>query len=562
MSKNLYRTIFNKRLGMLIVVAKATGSQGKTGRGACIGRRLLVGSALACAILGFSATQAWAQTVIDTGLSVFGSVNYGGALTVGESGTGTLLFNISGSSATDTTGTIGDTTTGVGTVVLNIVAGQWTNTSTLTVGNAGTGTVSIGAGSVVTNTSAIVGNSAGGTGTVTVDGAGAQWNSSAALTVGVAGTGTLTVAEAGTASATDGITIADASGSVGAINIGAAVSDPAADAGTLDTPTVTFGAGTGNLVFNHTSDDYVFDPVISGGSLATSSVDVLAGTTIFTANDTYAGLTTIAAAGTLQLGNGGTSGSITSDVTDDGALVFNRSNEMTFAGVISGSGTVNQIGAGTTVLTGQSAYSGTTTVAAGTLAASGSDNVFSAASDYAVANGATLELQATNETVGSLTNKGTVDMGTGASPGKTLTTSGNYTGSGGGTLIMGGALDGSADDVLHVQGNTSGDTTIDYTGKLPAAATTDDGILVVRVDGASTGTFTLETSPLTVGAFTYVLVKGTANPKNWYLQVVTPRGFGGGTGNAAPIPTLNETALALLAALLGLSAAALKRREG
>jgi autotransporter-associated beta strand protein len=47
------------------------------------------------------------------------------------------------------------------------------------------------------------------------------------------------------------------------------------------------------------------------------------GTLILTGANTYASGTTISA-GTLQLGNGGSSGSITGNVTDNGVLAFNR----------------------------------------------------------------------------------------------------------------------------------------------------------------------------------------------------------------------------------------------
>jgi autotransporter-associated beta strand protein len=40
---------------------------------------------------------------------------------------------------------------------------------------------------------------------------------------------------------------------------------------------------------------------------------------------------------------------------------------MTFAGLISGTGTISQIGAGTTVLTGTNSYSGSSLISAGTL---------------------------------------------------------------------------------------------------------------------------------------------------------------------------------------------------
>ncbi len=75
----------------------------------------------------------------------------------------------------------------------------------------------------------------------------------------------------------------------------------------------------GNLAFNRT-DTVTFPGIVSGtGSLS----QVGTGTLTLTAADTYAGGTTISA-GTLQIGNGGTSGSIVGNVTDNGNLVFSR----------------------------------------------------------------------------------------------------------------------------------------------------------------------------------------------------------------------------------------------
>ena len=87
---------------------------------------------------------------------------------------------------------------------------------------------------------------------------------------------------------------------------------------------------------------------------------------MLTADNAYAGGTTIAA-GTFQLGNGGTGGSITGNVANNGVLAFNRSDSLTFAGAITGSGALNQIGTGTTILTASSSYTGGTTISAGTL---------------------------------------------------------------------------------------------------------------------------------------------------------------------------------------------------
>src|SRR4029077_567810 len=50
-----------------------------------------------------------------------------------------------------------------------------------------------------------------------------------------------------------------------------------------------------------------------------------------------------------------------------GTLIFNRSNALSFGGVISGTGSVEQNGGGTEILSGINTYSGGTIVNAGTL---------------------------------------------------------------------------------------------------------------------------------------------------------------------------------------------------
>ena len=90
------------------------------------------------------------------------------------------------------------------------------------------------------------------------------------------------------------------------------------------------------------------------------------GALVLIGTNTYSGGTTISA-GTLQIGNGGTSGSIVGNVTDNGTLAFDRSDTVAFGSVISGTGSLVQLGSGTLVLTGTNTYSGGTTISAGTL---------------------------------------------------------------------------------------------------------------------------------------------------------------------------------------------------
>lgn len=87
------------------------------------------------------------------------------------------------------------------------------------------------------------------------------------------------------------------------------------------------------------------------------------GTLVLTGANHYTG-ETIVNEGILQLGDGGTSGSIDGDVMlartayDYGTLAFNRSDAVSFEGVISGEGEVLQQGEGTTTFLGNNTFSG------------------------------------------------------------------------------------------------------------------------------------------------------------------------------------------------------------
>ncbi len=62
---------------------------------------------------------------------------------------------------------------------------------------------------------------------------------------------------------------------------------------------------------------------------------------MLTGTNTYSGGTKVTA-GTLQVGDGGTSGAVVGDITDNAALAFKRSDSVTYAGAISGTGTLGR----------------------------------------------------------------------------------------------------------------------------------------------------------------------------------------------------------------------------
>ena len=141
--------------------------------------------------------------------------------------------------------------------------------------------------------------------------------------------------------------------------------------GVLFTNSTTPNENPRTLVFNHPSDItfpglITFAPTLPFGNRGIVEQRG-AGILTLTADNDYPG-GTIITAGTLEVGNGSTTGAIgTGPVTDNGVLVFNRANDLTFGGVISGLGSVVKLGAGTLTLTGTNNIQGSLTVSNGAL---------------------------------------------------------------------------------------------------------------------------------------------------------------------------------------------------
>jgi len=291
------------------------------------------------------------------------------------------------------------------------------------------------------------------------------------------------------------------------------------------------------LVFNR-SDLLLVPGSISGFGSVTQAGP---GTTVLTGENRYTGGTTIAD-GTLQLGNGGAGGSIVGNVTDNGMLAFNRSDIYTFAGAISGTGSVSQIGAGTTILTGANIYGGPTLVRSGTLQA-GAVDTFSPNSAFTVAAGARLDLSGFDQTVASLTNAGLVRLGAAANT--RLTVPGAYVGQGGALQISTVlASDDSPSDRLVINGGTAtGSTTmivVNVGGG--GAVTAGDGILVVDdITGHTTapGAFHLG-APVVAGPYEYSLYRGGVsggNANDWFLRSTLDCSSPGVCPPVPPTPT-------------------------
>ncbi len=171
------------------------------------------------------------------------------------------------------------------------------------------------------------------------------------------------------------------------------------------------------------------------------------GTLVLTASNGYSGGTTITG-GTLQVGNGGSGAAIgAGGVTlyNNGTLVFNHNDNVTFSGQITNNGNLTQTGPGVLTLLGNNNYSGTATISGGTLqvcngAAIGGTSV--------VNNGSLLFNDANSTTVSSISGSGSLtQIGTGV---VTLTGTNTYSGA---TTITSGGLQISGTSVLSQSSN-------------------------------------------------------------------------------------------------------------
>ncbi|QEE20138.1 autotransporter outer membrane beta-barrel domain-containing protein [Youhaiella tibetensis] len=422
---------------------------------------------------------------------------------------------------------------------------SWTVVDQFTVGLFSQGVLRIEDGASLTSNQGYVGANAGGDGNVTVTG-GANWEMTGAnLSLGNYGVGVMTIEDGARVYANNGVDLGSSDvaargtmnvlgtpggrgiletsgfrGGMGAANVTVdggvvrAIRDNNNFFSNYGAQQVTLGAGGGIIDTN--SHDIGIAPVMTGaGSLTKEGL----GTLTLTGANTYGGGTTISA-GTLQLGDGGTSGSIMGSVANSGILAFNRSDVVIFGGTIAGTGGVWQVGSGKTVLTADSSgLSGVSAVYDGILAV---NNVLGGSLE--VRGG---RLQGVGQ-VGATTNFASGTIAPGNSIG-TLTVAGNYVGNGG-TLEIESVLgdDNAATDLLVVTGDTSGSTNVRVINVGGAGAQTTEGIKIVDVGGISGGSFallgdyTFEGAPAVVaGAYAYRLYKGgvsTSADGDWYLR--------------------------------------------
>jgi autotransporter-associated beta strand protein len=189
--------------------------------------------------------------------------------------------------------------------------------------------------------------------------------------------------------------------------------------------------GTRSVLTFDYNGPVTLDAPISGGRYHDTMADVGRGDVVvaatrgnavtFTAPQNYDGNTTIGDGASLRLGDGSPQGDSallsTGKIVDNGELIVQNATRDAELGRIGGKGSVTQAGPATTTLTGELAYTGRTTVKAGTLVVAGGSLAASTAVDLPAA-GATLDLtRAGDGTVANLSGA----EGATVAAGRTLT---------------------------------------------------------------------------------------------------------------------------------------------
>ncbi|HZM05250.1 MAG TPA: autotransporter-associated beta strand repeat-containing protein, partial [Candidatus Saccharimonadales bacterium] len=269
----------------------------------------------------------------------------------------------------------------------------------------------------------------------------------------------------------------------------------------------------GLLSFNRT-DVSEYSGIISGlGGVKQLGI----GATILPSDNTYSGATTIAA-GTLQIGTGGSTGSFSNSMTvaNAGTLLINRSGTITYPGAIGGLGLLVQQGPGTVILTGTNTYTGATVINGGTLALAGNGSI---SNSLLISNviGSTFDASA----VGGVT----------------------LNGAGGGQVLAGGGqFNGSVTAVANTRISPGGDSILG-TNTFNNNLTLSGGTLSIDVNYPSWDAVSVG-GTLNLGSGTLGLNNlGGSIPNGTYL-IASAANVTGSAANLSP-PTFNQAGQAL-----------------
>ena len=293
---------------------------------------------------------------------------------------------------------------------------------------------------------------------------------------------------------------------------------------------LTTALSPGSITVSNNTRQYTF---VGSGNIAGAGSLTKKGTNILiVANQGVDNIgTVVISSGTLQIGTNDLNGAISAlDITNNGALVVNRSGSLTLNSAIAGNGTLTKNGNGTLILSGANSYSGATTLSGGTLQIDGTSS-----------GAGVLTTSAGTVLAGSGTNNGAITVGGQMNPGS-AGGMGIFNANGGLTLNSGSTLNfdlsaanpGISDSInvvgnLHVNNNT---ITVNFDGP-PSGGSYP----LFTYTGSLSGSF----NPAVVGTHFSVVVD-TNTPNIVYLNVT------GGSGSdlswaSTSDPTWDQSAI-------------------
>jgi len=496
------------------------------------------------------------NTIAATGFSGTGSLNQRGTGTTILTGTnplagttavsgGRLLVDGQSSLGTSSVALVGGTlalagaftdfplSLAAGSMIITGTGSSWNHGSdTLSVGNASEGAsvvVSSGASVVGTGLVFLGPNAWATSNSILVTGSGSSWSNNATIVVGsTSSNNSLVVSDGGqmTAPLSIGRYAASIANTVLVTGSGSNLSLAAGDT------TFIGNSGQGTLtVANGGIASAPNGSFIIASQPGSSGILNIGG---FGANDT---------AGPISAGFGLAFGS------GSGTINFNQTDTATLSTIISGSGRVNQFGSGTTILTGQNTFAGTTTVTAGTLLANSGSAL--GTSTVSVMNNGTLGGN------GTIHGAATIASGGALIPGA----------DGVGSLDFIGGLTLAAGSMTSFQIHSTSDfTSISLTGQ---SVTYGGSLLFNLIDfspvaGDQFRVFNMTGGALETGTFSSVVVGsssllGTGNLWSGSNAGVTYE-FDGVTGILS-VQTVPEPATSALMAIAALAGVQLLRRQ-
>ncbi len=310
-----------------------------------------------------------------------GDLNISGTLTLGDQSTGSGTLTVQADGTVESgDATLGNQAGATGFANVSNINTLWTVDGDLTIGNSGQGTLTLSNnGEVITTGAGILGSQAGSTGSATITDAGTEWQINGDLKVGDKGNATMQVENGGYVSLAGNLDIADGGGTstltldgngsrliaggtsvtIGGQGDGTLMVQNAADA-IFSGASVSLGeqsSGTGTLTVEGSNT------IMSAGSLTiggygTGTVNVQDSAALSTATNISLGeqasgtgtatidSAAVTDAGTLTVGGYGTG---TMSIQNSGSLTV-QGNSVTLGEQAGGSGTLNIIGNGSSLI--------------------------------------------------------------------------------------------------------------------------------------------------------------------------------------------------------------------